>query len=444
MSSLTNLPASLIRRFGAVKVIGVCALILIILIVSITHSGTTDVALEETPATQAVRTVSLYTISPADTGTAVRSTDGSAFIVRAESSGKIERIAQVGDYVTRGAVVAQLENSAQRGAVLQAQGAYEAALAASNQSDVGQGSAERAYAEALTQAANTFRSTFAASDNVLRNTVDQVFSNADTPRPGLRINGQGQTLSLNTERVVLEGLFDDWRGKMDIASGENAQDLLAAAEERTTRLNTFVLTLTSLLSDEDALSDTVELERLRGEFASARATLSGVLASLSSARSTLIAAETAKKQADIAGSTSDISLSDAQVKQALGVLESARAALGKTSVKSPVSGTVTAVSISVGDIITTGSDVVFVASDAHDAMEVTDTVTVPLTSVKFTPSKAFVFTVENGKLVAHEVKTGSVTTKSIAVSGLQGITDIVLDVRGLKEGDTVSYQVESL
>jgi multidrug efflux pump subunit AcrA (membrane-fusion protein) len=135
-----------------------------------------------------------------------------------------------------------------------------------------------------------------------------------------------------------------------------------------------------------------------------------------------------------------VSLADAQVKQALGVLESARAALNKTAIKTPVAGTVTAVSISVGDIINIGSDVVFVASDAPMEMETGDTVTVPLTAVKFTPSKAYIFTVHEGKLVAHEVETGSVTTKSIAISGAEGITDIVLDVRGLKDGDAVVVQ----
>ena len=129
------------------------------------------------------------------------------------------------------------------------------------------------------------------------------------------------------------------------------------------------------------------------------------------------------------------------MKQALGALESARAALSKTAVKTPVAGTVTAVSISVGDIINPGSDVVFVASDA--GMETGDTVTVPLTAVKFTPSKAYIFTVEEGKLVAHEVTTGAVTSKDITITGSEGIDGIVLDVRGLKEGDTVSYKVES-
>jgi multidrug resistance efflux pump len=390
------------------------------------ENETTEEVVRETAT---ARTVSLYTISETN-GTAVRTADGNAFIVRAESGGRVERIAKVGDTVARGAVVAQVENSAQRAAVLQAQGAYEAALAAANQSTVGQDSAERAYEEALTQAVNAYKSAFSTADDVLRNTVDQVFSQPDSMTPGLKIDSRGDATKINNARVDLERRFDLWRAGVGSVSSNDALTLLETAEANVSALSTLVVTLTAYVNDDDRTEST----SLRTDFATARGTLTGVLTSLSGARSALIGA--AKEQAEIAGGDSDTSLAQAQVKQALGVLESARAALNKTAIKTPVAGTVTAVSISVGDIINVGSDVVFVASDA--TAETGNTITVPLTAVKFTPTKAFVFTVEDGTLVAHEVKTGLVTTNSITISGAEGVTDIVLDVRGLKEGDTVT------
>ena len=272
---------------------------------------------------------------------------------------------------------------------------------------------------------------------MLRNTVDQGFSQPDTNIPGLKIGG-GNAVALNRERVALEGLFDAWRARLDSVDEKSIIELLKTAESNTAKLNTLVVSLTSLLSDDDALSDSAQLALLRTDFANARGALTSVLTSLSGARSSLISAESAKEQANIAGSGGEVSLAEAQVKQALGFLESARAALSKTAVKTPVAGTVTAVSISVGDIINIGSDVVFVASDAPTETGVGNTVTVPLTAVKFTPTKAYIFTIDGGKLVAHEVKTGAVTTKSIAISGIPPITDIVLDVRGLKDGDLVT------
>lgn len=433
--------SSLVRRYGKTTVILALVLIAVIVIMLISRMGSDSVAVEESPAATGVRAVSLYAISAGDDGTAVRTADGNAFIVRAESGGRVERIAKVGDFVARGAVVAQVENSAERAAVLQAQGTYEAALAQANQSAISTESAERAYEETLVQARNTFKSAFATADGVLRNTVDQVFSNPDSNTIGLRINGGGKTLGINNERRELEGRFDTWRSYVQGDSGAEVPELLSAAEDNATRLNSLVVTLANLLSDDDAHSNAETLALLRSDFAQARTAMTGVLASLSGARSSLDAAKSARDQAQIGSQSGEVSLADAQVKQALGVLESARAALGKTSVKTPVPGTVTAVSISVGDIISIGSDVVFIASDAQ--VETKDTVTVPLTAVKFTPSKAYVFTVEEGKLVAHEVQTGSVTTKNIVISRVEGVDDIVLDVRGLKEGDTVSYKVES-
>jgi multidrug efflux pump subunit AcrA (membrane-fusion protein) len=442
MQFIKNTYSSLTQKYGKNRVIiGLVLLSIALIYLGFSFMGDSDVVVEEAPLTAAARTVSLYTISAADDGTAVRTADGNAFIVRAESGGRVERMAKVGDTVARGAIVAQVENSAQRAAVLQAQGAYEAAKAGARASDVGSVSADRAYDEALTQAVNAYRTAFATSDNVLRNTVDQVFSQPDSQIPGLKIDGGGQANKLGQERVELETRFTAWKNDLRDADVNDAEDLLDDAEGNTTRLSTFVVTLTSLLADDDQVdTNTATLSELRADFATARATLNGALQSLSGARSALITAKSAKEQAEIAASRGDVSLADAQVKQALGVLESARAALNKTAIKTPVAGTVTAVSISVGDIISIGSDVVFVASDAPMEMGTEDTVTVPLTSVKFTPSKAYVFTVLEGKLVAHEVETGSVTTKSIAISGAGGVDDIVLDVRGLKDGDAVVVQ----
>ncbi len=51
-------------------------------------------------------------------------------IVRAESSGRLTRVyKKLGDYVSAGSVIGEFENSLERAAVLQAQGAYESAKA---------------------------------------------------------------------------------------------------------------------------------------------------------------------------------------------------------------------------------------------------------------------------------------------------------------------------
>lgn len=443
MQRIKNIYYRLTQRFGARPTqLGLVLLSAALIYLGFSLVSISDVVVEEVPMTVAARTVSLYTISAAGNGTAVRTADGNAFIVRAESGGRVERMAKVGDIVARGAIVAQVENSTQRAAVLQAQGAYEAAQAGASVSDIGNTSAINVYNEAATRALTTYRTAFASADTVLRGTVDDVFSQPDSRSPGVRINS-GRPLILSKERVALETIFTTWGASLQTISSENVPALLDTAESNAGRLRSFIETLSIILADDQAMGPTKEqgdeLDTLRTDFAEALQTINATLQTISNARAAYVSAESAKEQSGIAGTTGTVSLASAQVKQALGVLESARAALEKTSVKTPIAGTVTAASISVGDIISIGSDVVFVASD--ETVTATEgTATVPLTSVKFTPSKAYVFTVNEGKLVAHEVKTGSVTSNSIAISGTEGITAIVLDVRGLKDGDAVVTQ----
>lgn len=68
-------------------------------------------------------------------------------------------------------------------------------------------------------------------------------------------------------------------------------------------------------------------------------------------------------------------------------------------------------------------------------------VKVPLSAVKFTASDGYVFTVDDGRLVAHPVTLGPVRGGSVVVtSGLATDIPFVVDVRGLVEGDTISVQ----
>lgn len=440
MQRIKNFYYQLANRFGARKTkIGLVLLSTALIYIGSSLLSDNNADVEELEITTATRTVSLYTIAAAANGTAVRTADGNAFIVRSESGGRVERVAKVGDQVAPGTIVAHIENSAQRAAVLQAEGAYEAAKASAAVSTIGNESAVLAYEEAITQAQNTYRNAFATNDATLRNIIDSVFSHPSPTVFGYRLN-IGNAQAMNAERLALEGIFNTWKNSLTSLSESDAETLLTNAEATTQRFRAFVNTLNANLSNDDALSreQRPELETFRTNFAGALQAIDGTLQSISLSRSGLIASKSRKDQSSVGSSVNDVSIAEAQVKQALGVLESARAALEKTSVKTPIAGTVTAVSISIGDIISIGSDVVFVASD--ETMETKDTITVPLTSVKFTPSKAFVFTVEEGRLVAHEVKTGSVTTNSITISGLDGVISIVLDVRGLKEGDAVITQ----
>lgn len=409
----------------------------------IVTAGSMYLAGDETESLNAVvdaeavpRTVSLYTIS-ANTGTAVRTADGSAFIVRSQSAGRVDSVAKVGDNLAPGATVAQIENSAQRAALIQAEGAYEAALASAAQSNVGVSEADNNLTAAQNNVISTYKSAYNTSNGIVTGTIDPFFANPLSSVPGLRLSGRGYTDVLNSSRIELQTTLPTWRDKsLSVSTNANLPALIAEARTYTTSVLEMVDMFIAILQDQgtqERYSD-AEIQTFLANFNAARANLSQTLTSLNTTEAGLVSAEEAKKRADISGTSGAVSSADAQVKQALGSLRAAQANYDKTIIKTPVAGTVTAVSISVGDIINVGSDVVFVAGDTTIAESV---VTVPITAVKFTPTKAFVFTVEEGVLAAHEVETGLVTSNSITISGAEGISDIVLDIRGLKEGDTV-------
>ncbi len=367
MQSLTNFYTSLSSRYGKKRVLVGTLLIVVLGIVGITKIFGTEVP--ETVSEVTARTV---TVAPVDTlmgaSNAVE-TLGTVEAVRearlvTEASGRVTSVpVKLGDVVGAGAVIASIENSSERASVLQAQGSYEAARAAAATSDVGSASADRAYREALTQATNAYRGAFATADDVLRNTVDQVFSQPDTTRPGVRIDSQGSALELSSERVALESLFNEWaQGTQGEISG-NVGTLLSKAESNTMRLATLVSTLTTLLADDDAFADETELTTLRDDFAAARTTVNSVLQTLSTSRSSLISARTQQEQASIAATNGNVSLAEAQVKQALGALRLTQSNLEKTIVRSPISGTVNSLTLKEGTTVGIGVPAAIISSE---------------------------------------------------------------------------------
>ncbi len=396
------------------------AALLVVFAVIVLSGGEEKPVDVQTEATDSSRSVSLYKIS-ADNGTAVRTADGSAFIVRSQSGGRVEKVAKVGDVVVAGATIAQIENSAQRAALIQAEGAYDAAVASAGGNVTSQATAKQ-------DAVRTWNNETLGSAQVIYNTIDANFLLSRTSTiTGFRgLESFGAAESFNQRRAAIEEILKSWEQSASTVNEVNISDKLDSLANDLAVIGSFIDDLAALVPRQNIDLDYTDADRQAdtSRFAGARASITESQRKIDSARTAIVST-----------SGSNAAFSNAQVKQALGVLESARAAYAKTIIKTPVAGTVTAVSISVGDIINIGSDVVFVSGDNSSNIE--NTVSVPLTAVKFTPTKSFVFTVENDKLVAHEVKTGLVTNTSINITGAEALTDIVMDIRGLKEGDAV-------
>ena len=352
--------------------------------------------------------------------------------LQSEVGGRVTAVnVTLGQRVSAGQVIATLENAAAQASVLQAQGAYEGALASAAQSTVGVNEAQNNLTTAQNNVISTYKSAYNTNNSILTGTIDTFFANPLTANPGLRLNGRGYTSTLNAQRVALQTALPAWRDQ-SLAASTNSNLPALISEARTTTTNvlnmvdTFILILQTQGS-QDRYSE-AEIQTFLSNFNAARSTLSQTLSSLNDADSSLVAAIEAKKRADISGATgSVVSSADAQVKQALGSLRAAQASLAKTIIRTPIAGEVNSLTVKTGDFVGSFAPIAKIAN--NQGLEIT----------------AFVGLAERDlltvgtELLVENAGTGTVTNISPAIDAATGKTEIRIAIDGAKlnNGDVV-------
>lgn len=435
--------------------------------------------------------------------------------LQTESSGRVTSVrVGLGDTVSAGQIVATLENASQAAAVLQAEGAYEAALAAAATSEVSEASAQTALTASLQAGVNAYRSAFIAADAAVRGTADQIISNPRSQSPGIQIDAFGRAPSLSTERVAIDDLLENWSRAIATIATLNVEDRLPAAQSDLNDVAQFIEELAHIVDRQrpSELSDS-EKAALQASFLSARNTLASQRAALTSAQTNIETSEETLLRAQIASSNGSVSSADAQVKQALGALRAAQANYAKSIIRTPITGTINSVDVASGDYVNAFVPAVTVANnnalkitayvnemerarlqigqevvienttsgriariapavDARtgkaeieiqtesteltngDTVSITITesnttvredtpdtaIVVPITALKVETDRIVIFTVsEESRLVAHAITEGPLLGSNILIeSGLTLDMHIVLDARGLNEGDAVA------
>jgi len=419
--------------------------------------------------------------------------------ILAKNGGTVTSVnARLGGTVGAGAVIASLENAAERASVLQAEGAYDAAVAARS---------AQSLPDTQESARDTYRNTFTTLDTLLENDVDTFFGGPTPVGPDLLIYaGADAANQLSRERTRINDLMLAYEANLGSASGRSPQTLLDEAESIARQIQTFLNQLADAANKRDARTSPTQVAAL----SSARASVNGVLSSVTASRSGLRS-----------GTVSATASSDASIKQALGSLRAAQANLERTVVRAPIGGQVNFLPIRVGDYVTNLQHVAtvaqngaleivaYVSEDNRDLLVaggrvlVDDTyegvvtsvapaldpttkqievhvavtggselvngqsvhialpdlapkketqevegvgpVLLPLASVKLRSGDRIVFTIdEEDRLVARAVEVGEVRGDRIEVlSEIPADLRIVSDARGLSEGEKVRVKSET-
>jgi HlyD family secretion protein len=499
-------------KSGAIKLL----VVLILVIVAYNMTQNDAVILESSKVQlKTVRTASVASLSDSTTFKLIGSVKSVAQAdIQTETSGRITTVnVKLGQTIVAGTIIATLENASQYATLLQAEGAYDAAIATAAQSDISTTEAQTALKAARNSAQTVYQNAFATFRSILHSDIDQLFSDPQASTPGVRIHSGSDSSYLNAERVAFETLIAQWGNSANLVNNESDfQALLAEVQTNLTRLNKMLNVFIVRLQDTGnnsrfssteiaGFARTFELDREK--IISLNGTINTTVTSLTTARETL-------SRTELGGTASEISTANAQVKQALGSLRAAQATYSKTILRTPIAGVVNALDVQVGDFATSFTTLATIAN--NNALEITtfvgdddrtriavgdsvsiendidgtitaiapavnaqtrkvevkistesqaltngdsvsitisptkianttDTtaVSVPLTSVKLTSDKAFVFTVEEGVLVQHEVILGKPNGSTVKIlEGINSAWEIVVDARGLIDGRKVT------
>lgn len=420
--------------------------------------------------------------------------------ILAQSSGEIVSLPRaIGDRVGAGAVIATFENASQQAAVQQAQGAYDAAVAAYNRA---RGSTAD---NSQTAAVNALQGAYSSLDDAIHTRADQLFTNPRSSSPILSITVPNSSLvnMLQSSRVSLEATLTNARVLSSTALPENAiersEEMLLVVQEVRTFLDNLIQAVNETLPSSSVSAST----------------LSGYQTSLATARTQTLAAASSLTSAKSTVESNDLKAIQANVTSALGALNAAKANLEKTIVRSPINGTIVSLSVTRGDFVSTFSQVATVSNPSALYVETQVTpadaktllvggkvsiagsttgiitfiapaldpstgkievkigitgsqtaltdgevvsvsldraqgaaasknkvaiLTIPIIAAKITPAGPVVFSVDSSHstLVAHPITLGSILGNQITIaSGLSADMQVVTDARGLAAGQTV-------
>lgn len=371
--------------------------------------------------------------------------------ILAQTAGEITSLsASIGDRVVAGQTLGSFENSSQRAAVTQAQGAYDAAQASldkltgttATNSSIGSQQAQTAAANAGSSLTIALRSAYAAFDDAVHAKADTLFVDPRSSTPKLltfTIPDSQLVINIENQRLALNAVFADMQTAADVNSSVDPA-------VRTTQLLADAVKVGAFLDDAiRAMNQAVpnnyftaaQIATYQASLAAARteavAAVSGVTSAKSAYDAALTGAQTASNTAT-GGTQSDIAAARASLKSAQGSLDAARAALAKTIIRSPISGTIVSLPVTRGDFVANFAQIATVSNPGALYIE-----------AQITPTDAKTVVVGNGAVVERSYP-GVTTFVAPALDPLTGKIQVKVGLTGsqagLTDGEAVNVSLD--
>lgn len=349
------------------------AVLAVVLIVKILFTGD-DIEDVQKNEVRRVVTASVSSLSNNEQGFPLVGTvtSVSEATIRSESGGKLVRVyKKLGDSVYAGGILAEFDNSGERAALLQAEGAYEQAKALRDIASLNNNQSGASLADTKSQALNAITSAYTSMDDAIRGKTDQAYADPKFQQVKLLITVPDAILALTLEnkRRSIETMLRAREEKNRTLTQESnlVQELTIVQSEATTiksYLDDLFTAYSKALPDSSFTQTTLDTGKTNVQ--SARQGISTTISSLVASRTALTASMTANQVAgDVVDgkSSGTLASADAQVKQALGAYNAALSRLQKTIIRSPITGTLNSFSINTGDYIPAFTQVAVVSNN---------------------------------------------------------------------------------
>ena len=362
--------------------------------------------------------------------------------ILAQSSGEITLLNRaLGDHVAAGSIIAEMENSSQQAAVVQAQGAYDGAQAALTKaqgstaanSSITSTQAATSAANAQTSVTASLHSAFAAVDDAVHTKADALFTNPRSNSPTLvsfTVPNSQLVTNVQNERSTLDPLITSMQSLGSATSTTDIDTQVATAIASTQTVESFLSDLITVLNEavSNQYESAAQIAASQAALSAARSEVVGAVSSLTAAKSAydsaVSGAQTATNSATV-GTGSDIASAEANAKSALGALQAAEANLEKTIIRSPISGTIVSLPITQGGFVSSFAQVAQVSNPG--ALEVDAYVTADDAKTIAVGGKAVISGNVSGVIVsiapAIDPTTGKILVKVGIVGSQSQLTD---------------------